>query len=77
MPLLNELNLADNLMGSVPFVALGHVKTLRSLDLSNNRVQKVEDPYYKKERLRLDWLDLSENELQVLGQGAFQVRSTV
>ncbi len=74
MPLLNELNLADNLMGSVPFVALGHVRTLRSLDLSNNRVQKVEDPYYKKERLRLDWLDLSENELQVLGQGAFQVR---
>ncbi len=60
-------------MGSVPFVALVHVRdSLRRLDLSNNRIQKVEDPFFAAHRLRLDWLDLAENDLSALGAGAFR-----
>ena len=34
-------------MGKVPFVALGHVKALKSMDLSNNRIERIEDPFFK------------------------------
>ena len=39
---LAHLNLADNLMGKIPFVPLSHVKSLKSLDMSNNRILKIE-----------------------------------
>ena len=39
---LAHLNLADNLMGKIPFVPLSHVKSLKSLDMSNNRIIKIE-----------------------------------
>ena len=39
---LAHLNLADNLMGKIPFVPLSHVKSLKSLDMSSNRIIKIE-----------------------------------
>ena len=39
---LAHLNLADNLMGKIPFVPLSHVKSLKTLDMSNNRIIKIE-----------------------------------
>jgi hypothetical protein len=34
-------------MGQVPFVSIGHVRSLKYLDLSNNRIAKIEDPYFQ------------------------------
>ena len=45
--MLSYLNLANNLMGQVPFVPLGHVAALKHLDLSNNRIAKIEDPFFQ------------------------------
>ncbi len=57
-------------MGQVPFVSIGHVRSLKHLDLSNNRIAKIEDPFFKG-RIRLDTLMLRENDLAVLTPGAF------
>ena len=45
--MLSYLNLRNNLMGQVPFVSLGHVGSLKYLDLSNNRIAKIEDPFFQ------------------------------
>ena len=47
VPVLSYLNLRNNLMGQVPFVSLGHVGSLKYLDLSNNRIAKIEDPFFQ------------------------------
>ena len=47
VPLLSHLDLSDNLMGKVPFVAVGHVKALKAMDLSNNRIERIEDPFFQ------------------------------
>lgn len=52
--MLSDLNLADNLMGKIPFVAISHIKSLKHLDLSNNRIEKIEDPFFQSGGLRLD-----------------------
>ena len=38
-------------MGQVPFVSLGHVGSLKYLDLSNNRIAKIEDPFFQVRKL--------------------------
>ena len=55
---LAHLNLRDNLMGKIPFVPISHVKTLKTLDLSQNRIEKVQDPFFTAESLQLDQLYL-------------------
>ena len=52
--MLTELNLADNLMGKIPFVAISNIKSLKTLDLSNNRIEKIEDPFFSNGGIRLD-----------------------
>ena len=47
---LSHLNLADNLMGKIPFVPLSHVKSLKSLDMSNNRIIKIEGIKHLKQQ---------------------------
>ena len=47
VPVLSHLNLGNNLMSNVPFVSLGHVGSLKYLDLSNNRIAKIEDPFFQ------------------------------
>ena len=49
--MLSYLNLRNNLMGQVPFVSLGHVGSLKYLDLSNNRIAKIEDPFFQVRKL--------------------------
>ena len=66
MNALATLDLHDNLMGKVPFVPISSVKTLRVLDLSNNRIEKVQDPFYSADTLRLDQLYLAENNIKTL-----------
>ena len=72
VPQLSHLNLAGNLMGKVPFVALAQVRSLRSLNLAGNRVEKVEDPFFasssSQPRMKLDRLDLSENNMETLNE---------
>ena len=51
VPVLSYLNLRNNLMGQVPFVSLGHVGSLKYLDLSNNRIAKIEDPFFQVRNL--------------------------
>jgi Leucine-rich repeat (LRR) protein len=68
---LITLDLADNLMGKIPFVPISHVKTLKSLDMSNNRIEKVEDPFFTSETLRLDQLYLMENNIETLPSMSF------
>ena len=58
VPVLSYLNLRNNLMGQVPFVSLGHVGSLKYLDLSNNRIAKIEDPFFQV-RNRGGWLVLA------------------
>ena len=50
---------------------ISHVKTLRVLDLSNNRVEKVEDPFFASETLKLDQLYLKENNIDILATSSF------
>ena len=45
-------------MGKIPFVPISHVKTLKTLDLSQNRIEKVQDPFFTAESLQLDQLYL-------------------
>ena len=52
--MLTELNLSDNLMGKIPFVAISNIKSLKTLDLSNNRIEKIEDPFFSNGGIRLD-----------------------
>lgn len=68
---LSDLDLADNLMGKIPFVPISHVKTLKVLDLSNNRIEKVEDPFFTADSLKLDQLYLRENHIEKLASKAF------
>ena len=58
MNALAHLDLRDNLMGKIPFGPISHVKTLKTLDLSQNRIEKVHDPFFTLETLRLDQLYL-------------------
>lgn len=58
-------------MGKIPFAALDRVESLDSLDLSLNRIEKLEDPFFKK-RLTLDTLVLRENNVETLSENAFQ-----
>eukprot|EP00095_Tigriopus_kingsejongensis_P001501 snap_masked-scaffold1086_size63525-processed-gene-0.0 protein:Tk01501 transcript:snap_masked-scaffold1086_size63525-processed-gene-0.0-mRNA-1 annotation:"hypothetical protein DAPPUDRAFT_300683" len=71
VPHLAVLDLADNLMGKIPFISIAHVKSLRVLDLSNNRIEKVADPFFIGQ-LHLDTLQLRENNIQNLTANAFQ-----
>ena len=57
--MLTDLNLADNLMGKIPFVAISNIKSLKTLDLSNNRIEKIEDPFFSIGAIRLDRRDPS------------------
>ena len=68
---LAHLDLQDNLMGKIPFGPISHVKTLRVLDLSNNRIEKVEDPFFSAETLKLDQLYLRENNILTLTSNSF------
>ena len=68
---LAQLDLHDNLMGKIPFEPISHVKTLRILDLSNNRVEKVEDPFFSRETLKLDQLFLMDNSIETLPSNSF------
>ena len=52
--MLSELNLSDNLMGKIPFVAISNIKSLKQLDLSNNRIEKIEDPFFLSGGIKLD-----------------------
>lgn len=54
VPMLSDLNLSDNLMGKIPFVAISNIKSLKKLDLSNNRIEKIEDPFFPNGVVRLD-----------------------
>ena len=56
--MLTELNLSDNLMGKIPFVAISNIKSLKTLDLSNNRIEKIEDPFFSNGGIRLDRFSL-------------------
>lgn len=71
VPMLSDLNLSDNLMGKIPFISLENVNSLQRLDLSNNRIEKIEDQFSKM-RLKLDVLLLNENNLESLNEKAFQ-----
>ena len=71
MNALAHLDLRDNLMGKIPFGPISHVKTLKTLDLSQNRIEKVHDPFFTLETLRLDQLYLQENHIEVLPANSF------
>ena len=58
-------------MGTIPFVSLKHVRSLKHLDLSNNRIEKIEDPFFQT-KIRLDFLILRENNIPELSSNAFQ-----
>ena len=58
-------------MGKIPFGPISHVKTLKTLDLSQNRIEKVHDPFFTLETLRLDQLYLQENHIEVLTANSF------
>lgn len=68
---MTHLDLGDNLMGKIPFVPISHVKTLRVLDLSLNRIEKVEDPFFTVETLKLDQLYLQDNNIHSLPTSSF------
>ena len=68
---LSNLVLADNLMGKVPFVPISHISTLKKLDLSKNRIEKLEDSYFASGAVRLDQLFLIENPLEKLEAKSF------
>ena len=68
---LAHLDLEDNLMGKIPFGPISHVKTLKVLDLSKNRVEKVEDPFFTIEQLKLDRLYLMDNNIETLPTNSF------
>ena len=69
--MLSHLYLSDNLMGKIPFVSIGHVKSLKLLDLSNNRIEKIEDPFFQGQ-IKLDSLLLGENNLENITSRALQ-----
>ena len=58
-------------MGKIPFGPISHVKTLRVLDLSKNRVEKIEDPFFTIESLKLDQLYLMDNNIETLPTNSF------
>ena len=58
-------------MGKIPFGPISHVKTLKVLDLSKNRVEKVEDPFFTIEQLKLDRLYLMDNNIETLPTNSF------
>ena len=68
---MSHLDLHDNLMGKIPFGPISHVKTLKVLDLSKNRVEKIEDPFFTIESLKLDQLYLMDNNIETLPTNSF------
>ena len=71
VPVLSTLNLANNLLGKIPFMAISSMNTLKTLDLSNNRIENIEDSF-SKIRLKLDKLNLQENNIRVISKNSFQ-----
>ena len=71
VPVLSQLDLANNLLGKIPFMAISSMKSLKTLDLSNNRIENIEDSF-SKIKLKLDKLDLKENNIKVITKNSFQ-----
>ena len=53
VPVLSSLDLTHNLLGKIPFMAISSMKSLKTLDLSNNRIENIEDSF-SKIKLKLD-----------------------
>ena len=71
VPVLSQLDLANNLLGKIPFMAISSMKSLKTLDLSNNRIENIEDSF-SKIKLKLDKLILNENSINVITKNSFQ-----
>ena len=71
VPVLSQLDLANNLLGKIPFMAISSMKSLKTLDLSNNRIENIEDGF-SKIKLKLDKLILNENSINVITKNSFQ-----
>ena len=71
VPVLSQLDLANNLLGKIPFMAISSMKSLKTLDLSNNRIENIEDSFTKI-KLKLDKLILNENAIKVITKNSFQ-----
>ena len=71
VPVLSQLDLANNLLGKIPFMAISSMKSLKTLDLSNNRIENIEDSF-SKIKLKLDKLLLKENSIKVITKNSFQ-----
>ncbi|XP_071537878.1 uncharacterized protein haf isoform X2 [Panulirus ornatus] len=63
---LENLNLQDNRLATVPSVALANLKKLKLLDLSGNHITNIPDEAFKD--LRLSTLKLADNELTLSGR---------
>ena len=71
VPVLASLHLTHNLLGKIPFMAISSMKSLKNLDLSNNRIETIEDSF-SKIKLKLDKLNLDENNIQIITKTSFQ-----
>lgn len=60
---LHSLNLQDNLLMSVPTAALRNLRALTTLDLSNNKISKLENDTFAG--LKLTTLKLADNHLTI------------
>jgi Leucine-rich repeat (LRR) protein len=60
---LQRLSLSGNSLTSVPSVAIGDMLNLRSLDLSRNRLTRIEPKAFGAGLVRIETIDLSNNGL--------------
>ena len=68
---LSNLYLSDNLMMKVPFASFSHVSTLKTLDVSRNRIENLEDSHYASGAVKVDRLFLRDNMFKKLDKNAF------
>jgi hypothetical protein len=67
---LTELNLSNNEIEEIENSAFDSLVNLKSLTLSNNKLQQV-NKWFNKVITTLTWLNLNDNEIDIIENGAF------